>query len=219
MRLLALAVLGSVTSFAHAEAVIEPSTGTKFDELRTVDGKSYLLTGAGVRKKFGMVKVYAMGLYVDQDEARRAFPSLLQRAGGGDHSRLVASDHSQSFLVWGHFGKMAVLHFVRSVDKDKVQNAFRENLAPELSDKSPPDVKKATEEFLALVAVDVKDGQDIVIHSDPEGKLTLDIGGVKKDGPKNIKLARAVWNIWLGPKSISSDLKRNLVARIELLGK
>ncbi len=203
---------------AQAETVVESASGQKFETERTVDGKSYVLTGTGIRKKF-IIKVYAMALYVDEADAKRAFPSVVQRAGGADKAHLLASDHAESFLVWGQFGKTAVLRFVRGVDKGKIQNAYRESLSEELSDKSPADLRSAAEQFVALFDHDMQDGQDLIIHTTTDGKVSVEMAGVKKDGPQNAKLNRAIWSIWLGAKPISADLKKGLVDRIEVLGK
>jgi hypothetical protein len=38
-------------------------------------------------------------------------------------------------------------------------------------------------------------------------------------GPKNPRLAQAIWNIWLGPKPINPELRKALVGRIDALAK
>jgi hypothetical protein len=38
-------------------------------------------------------------------------------------------------------------------------------------------------------------------------------------GPKNIKLSHDIWDIWMGSKPISADLKKTLVDRIDTLGR
>src|SRR5262249_32653023 len=120
----ALAIL-ALCAVARAESVEEPATNIRFDAATSVDGRPYVLLGVGVRRKF-VVKVYAMALYVDEAEARHAFPALATRAGGRDHAKLVAGDHAQSFVLWGTFGKLARLHFVRDVEVKKIREAFEE---------------------------------------------------------------------------------------------
>src|SRR5579859_4765668 len=117
-----MAVFSLVAAGARADTVEEPATGHAFDAVRTVDGRPYALVGVGVRKKF-LVKVYAMALYIDEAEGRHAFPALVSRAGGHDHARLTSGDHAQSFVIWGTFGKLAVMHFVRGVDVAKIRGA------------------------------------------------------------------------------------------------
>jgi Chalcone isomerase-like len=213
--LVALSILAAV---AQAETVAEPSTGHAFETVLNVDGRPYTLVGVGVRKKF-IVKVYAMALYLDEADGRHAFPALVSRVGGHDHAKLTSDDHAQSFVMWGTFGKRAILHFVRNVDAGKIRGAFEEGLEEELSDKAPADLKQAAQAFLALFDKDLKTGQQIVIHTSADGKIEVDIAGVKKSGPQSPRLARSVWGIWLGAKPISADLRRGLVDRIDVLGK
>lgn len=208
-------LLGGV---AAAESVSEPSTGQSFEAMRTVDGRPFALLGTGVRKKF-IVKVYAMALYVDEPDARRAFPALVARAKGAGHAQLTSDDHAQSFVMFGNFAKLGVLHFVRDVDAGKIREAYEESLADELSDKSPPEVKQPAQALVALFDHDMKEGEEIVIHTFPDGRVEVTVAGAKKGGPHNPKLARAIWGIWLGPKPISTDMRKSLIDRIDVLGK
>jgi hypothetical protein len=216
MRRIVLALL--FAAGARAESVSEPATGHGFDAVTQVAGRPYALVGVGVRKKV-MIKVYAMALYVDEAEGRHAFPALVSRAGGSDHARLTKDDHAQSFVMWGTFGKQAVLHFVRDVDASKIRGAFADGLEEELSDKAPADLKQGAQAFLGLFDKDLKEGQEIVIRTTADGKIEAEVAGAKKSGPQSPRLARAVWGIWLGAKPISSDLRRALVERIDVLGK
>jgi len=203
---------------ARAEKVAEPSTGVQFDAKKSVDGRSYTLVGAGVRKKF-VVKVYAMGLYVEDVEGKRAFPSLATKAGGTDKAKLTEGDRAQSFLMWGSFNKIAILHFVRDVGAEKIRGAFEDGLGDELSDKAPADVREAAQAFLKLVDKDVKNGEEVILHTSPDGKVELSIAGAGRGAVQNAKLARAIWSVWLGSKPISKDLRGDLVNRIDELGK
>jgi hypothetical protein len=211
-------MLAAAPLAARAESVSEPSTGHSFDSLRTVDGRPFTLLGTGVRKKF-IVKVYAMALYVDQEAARGAFPALVNRAGGSDKAHLTASDHATLFVSYGSFGKVGVLHFVRNVEAEKIRGAYEESLADEIAGKSGPEVQEGAKAFVALFDKDLKDGEEIVIHTGGDGHVEISQAGAKKSGPTNPKLARAIWNIWLGPKTISADMRKSLVERIDLLGK
>lgn len=212
---LALALSSGI---ARAEKINEPSSGVGFDSQRTVDGKAYTLVGVGIRKKFGF-KVYAMGLYVENVDGKRAFPSLAEKAGGTSHEQLVANDRAQGFIIWGAFGKVGVMHFVRDVGSDKVRESFEEALGDELSDKAPADVRDATNNFLKMVDRDLKNGDELVLHTSPDGKIDLSIGGQQKGSVQNVKLARALWSVWLGGKPVTKDLKDALVNRIGELGK
>ncbi len=202
---------------AAADQVTEHATGQKFETERVVDGKPYLLLGTGVRSKFGF-KVYAMGLYVDAAQARSAFPELASRAGGRDHAHLMAGNQAQVFVAGGPFGKLGVMHFVRDVGADKIREAFEDGLKAERSDKAPPELRAAAQQFVGLFDRELKNGQEIILKTSADGRLEVEIAGQKKAGPQNPRLVQAIWNIWLGPHTISGDLRRGLVERIDQLG-
>jgi hypothetical protein len=218
MLLLSCVMGVGLAGTARAEKVAEPATGVQFDAKKSVDGRGYTLIGAGVRKKV-FVKVYAMGLYVEDVEAKRAFPSLATKAGGTDKQKLTEGDRAQSFVMWGSFNKIAVLHFVRDVDAGKIRGAFEDSLGDELSERAAADVREATQGFLKLIDKDAKAGDEVVVHTAPDGKIDVTIGGVAKGSVQNAKLARAIWGVWLGARPISKDLRGELVNRIDELGK
>jgi len=205
-------------SLARAEPVSEPATGVAFESTRTVDGRPYALLGTGLRKKV-VVKVYAMALYVDETDARRSFPALAARAKGSDHARLTSEDHAQQFVLYGSFGKLAVLHFVRDVGKEKIREAFEDGLGEELSDKAPADARQAAQAFVALFDQDIKEGEEVVVRTFPDGRIEIQQGSRKTAGPHSPRLARAIWGVWLGAKPISTDMRKTLIDRIDLLGR
>lgn len=206
-----------VPGVARGDEVAEPGSGAKFSTPRKQDGKDYHLIGTGLRKK-AFFKVYAMGLYLE-DGARQAFPSLVAKAGGPTRDKLLDGDRAQSFVAWGRFGKLAVMRFLRDVDKDKIQGAYRESLEAALSDKAPADLKRDAEAFVLLFDRDVKEGQELHIGTDDAGRIAVQIAGVKKSGPQNPQLCRAIWEIWLGSKPISKEMRKSLVERIDVLAK
>ena len=214
----ALAAVSLTAARARAEKIAEAATGVQFDAKKSLDGRSYTLVGTGVRKKF-VVKVYAMALYVEDVEGKRAFPSLASKAGGADKAKLTEGDRAQSFVMWGSFNKVGLLHFVRDVGAEKIRGAFEDGLADELSDKAAADVREATQAFIKLFDRDVKNGDEIALHTSPDGKVDLTIAGQNKGSVQNTKLARAIWGVWLGAKPISKDLRAELVNRIDELGK
>jgi hypothetical protein len=201
IRLCLFAVL-TTPALALAEDVTEPGTGHAFPAERSYNGKSYNLVGVGLRKKF-IIKVYAMGLYAEQEGGKSAFAA--------------SSDHGQGFFTRGDFDKLAVLHFAREVDSGKIREAYRESMGDELA--AGGERQKAAEAFLALFDRDVKKGEDLVIHTTSDGQVTVEVGGQKKTGPMSKQLATAIWNIWLGARPPSPDMRTTLIQRISVLGK
>jgi hypothetical protein len=192
-------------------------TGQTFQTVATFDGRRHVLLGVGARKYFGF-KVYAMGLYVEEDPSRRAFPRLAASAGGSDHDSLARGELANEFVILGDFSKAAVLHFVRDVSGKDSQKNYREALGDSASARAPVELKRDAEAFLALFD-DVKSGDVVTIRTTADGQIFVDVAGKTRPGPKNLRLSHDIWDIWLGPRPISSDLKKGLVDRIDTLGR
>jgi tetratricopeptide (TPR) repeat protein len=110
---------------------VETVTHYTYETWIKIDGVPYTLIGAGARKVFGF-KVYAMGLYLEDEPARKGFPALAARAGGSDHDSLARGDLAHQFVVLGDFGKAAQLHFVRNVSGKETRDAYREALGDDV---------------------------------------------------------------------------------------
>lgn len=189
-------------------AMVPPPTGLR------LDGRDYAFIGRGTNAEAG----YELSLYVDEIDARRAFPALVSRAGGRTRARLVAGDHAPTFLLWGHFGKLAVLKFTRALDGAALRALFAEPLNAELGTPQAV-VREAADNFLALFEPGVKEGDEISLRTWEDGRMEVTIAGAKHPAPQNPKLVRALWSTWLGPKPISKELQRALVDHIDVLGR
>lgn len=196
---------------------VEPTTKHTYQTWIKIDGVPYTLIGAGARRVFGF-KVYAMGLYLEDEPARRAFPELAAKAGGSDHDSLARGDLAHEFVVLGDFGKAALLHFVRNVSAKETRDAYRECLADDVGPRATAELRRDTEQFLALFD-DIKDGEDLTIRTTGKGQVIVEAHGKRRVGPTNARLAHDIWDIWLGQKPISSDLKRSMLDRIDTLGR
>ena len=209
---------------APALAAAEEPTGAlvvkgyTFEPRLAVGGKRFVLLGAGVRKKL-IADVYAMGLYVEEERARHAFPALAAKAKGRDQAKLLADGRAESFFLWGSFIKHAVLHFVVDVPADQVRAGFEEGLEPMLSEKALPELRERARAFVALFDRDMKEGEQIVLRTLPSGAIEVTLAGVKKEAPTDARLARAIWETWLAARPASSDLRRALVEHIDVLGR
>lgn len=196
---------------------VEPVTHYTYQTWIKIDGVPYTLIGAGARKVFGF-KVYGMGLYLEDEPARKAFPELASKAGGSDHDSLARGDLAHEFVVLGDFGKAALLHFVRNVSGKETRDAYRDALGDDVSNRASPTLKRDAEAFLAMFD-DIKDGEDLMIRTTGTGQVIVEANGKRKVGPTNARLAHDIWDIWLGQKPISSDLKKGMLDRIDTLGR
>ena len=187
---------------ARADEVAESSTGVKFQSPLSAFGKSFTLLGTGVRKKF-IVKVYAMALYAESGEGKKAYAS--------------SGEHGAAWIAKGSFDKLAILHFVRDVESEKMRSAYTETLADELADSAPADIRTAAQQFIAMFDHDAKSGGEVWVHTSGDGTVTVDQAGQKKSMKVPPALVRSIWNIWLGKKPISEDLKTGLVSGVDSL--
>lgn len=204
--------MGPLLVAAVIALVPSPEGDPTFAETRTsAEGRTLVLTGTGARKGD-----FTMALYLDELDARRAFSSLAARAGGKTRARLLQRDHAQSFVVWGHFTKLAVLRLQRAHDADQLSALFRPGLEEELGEKASHERRKAAEAFLALFDRGLAEGDELLLRTQDDGRIELELAGEKRTAPSSAKLQRALWNGWLGAKA---DLRRALVEKIDLLGR
>lgn len=217
---LALALFAGPRIPAHAEPDpdAESQGAPRFEPERQLGGKTFLLLGAGARKP-NTGSNYTIALWVEQELAHRAFPALAAKAKGRTRDKLVGGDRAPTFVVWGDFEKHAEIRFAESTSAESVRAAFEEGLQPLLGEKTPPELKDRIRTFLSQFDRDLGPNDRIVIHTMPGGESELVIAGQKREVPTDARLQRGIWEIWLGGRPVSNELRRALVDRIEVLGK
>ncbi len=201
MKTMFAIVLFGVLSTGNAATTKPPA--------RSYAGRSLVLVGEGARVKDGE-KLYDMQMWIDEEDGKRAFPALAMRAGGKDKTRLVRGDHAPAFLVWGRFTKQAVFTFAKAVTaatmRDEIKNA--------IGDVPGGDA------VVAMFGADAAAGDQWVLTTGDNGQIKLTVGETgDKLAPQSPKLERALWNIWLGNKPLSAELRRALVEKIDVLGR
>jgi anti-sigma factor RsiW len=179
---------------------------------RLVEGRRLVRVGGGEDAE----AAYRVSFYLDETDARRAFPSLVARIGSSQKARLLASDNAQTFVLWGHFAKLATLTFTRPVEQG-ARGVFEAALKSELG-RAGPELATQAESFLAMLPVVVKAGDEITLHTDDDGRIKVTVGGDERLGPRSPKLARALWTVWLGARSTQPGLRKALVGEIDRLG-
>lgn len=176
---------------------------------RSYAGRPLVLVGEGARVKDGD-KLYDMQMWIDEEDGRRAFPALAMRAGGRDKGRLTRGDHAPAFLVWGRFVKQAVFKFAKAVPAATMRDEIKDALG----------AVPGGEAVAAMFAQDAAAGDEWVLTTGDNGQIKLTVGEQgDKLAPQSPKLERALWNIWLGNKPLSIDLRRALIEKIDLLGR
>ncbi len=203
---------------ARADTFTEPSSEQRFETSRQMGGKTWLLLGAGARKP-PSGSPYVLALWVEQELAHRAFPALAAKAKGRTRDKLVGGDRAPTFVVWGDFEKLGELRFPDGATAEQARAVFEEGLQPLLEGKMPPELKDRVRAFLALFDRDLKPGETILLHTSHGGAIELEIAGEKREAPTDARLQRGIWEIWLGGRPVSNELRRALIDRIEILGK
>ena len=137
--LLSLIALASTEEARDADAPILPPADTEADATVRIDGREYpkwlqhigkkqVLTGGGTRYKYGLAKVYALGLYIDEG-------AISGRLGAwaGTSDKVLAKDASfTQAVISGNFDRTLALQFHRSVDGATVAGAIKDSLASRL---------------------------------------------------------------------------------------
>lgn len=58
----------------------------------------------------------------------------------------------------------------------------------------------------------------MMIATSSDGLISVTTTSVRVEGPRDPTLCIDLWNMWLGTKPISGDMKQSLVERIGVLG-
>jgi hypothetical protein len=171
-------VLAAALTFAAVTAGAATLAGVNIPDTADVAGQKLVLNGAGLRKKL-FIKVYTGALYLP--------------AKSGNATSILAADQTRRM----------VMHFVFSVDKGKIAEAWTEGLA----DNTPnagADVK-TNFKMLSSWMEDIKDGQEIVLHYVPGTGTTVSVNGKVKGTLAGKATSDAILNTWIGPKPGPGD--------------
>lgn len=176
--------LGALLLLPAPEATARELAGVKMDEAVTVGGKSLKLNGVGLRKK-SIFKVYVAGLYLE--------------AASKDGHAIAAADGPKALRM----------QFVRSVDKAKLVEAYKEGFEANAKEKAAAQ-KANVDKFYGLIG-DVKDGTVMTFTYVPGTGTVVARDGKDIGTIEGKDFAEALFLIWLGPKPPSEDLKKGLL--------
>ncbi len=199
---------------AQAIEITEPGSGQRFVSPFVSANKQYTLVGTGLRKRDNGA-AYAMALYVE-DTARQSFPAAYDRANR-TRAGLFSQNRAHNFFIWGHFAKLAVLRMLRGHSRQELMQGFSEPLAELLTEKSAPELRQDTLTFLGLFDTDLREGQELRLHTDDHGQIDVYLDGKKKAGPANPRLVRHLWEIWLGFHPVQPQMRQSLLDRLDVL--
>jgi hypothetical protein len=178
------------------DRVQESSTGKSFPTQVTVayEGKNYSLslTGTAVRKKM-VFKVYGIAHYAEDPQA------------GSEETVLAA-------MLTDGKAKQITMEFVRDVDVEKIQGAYRDGFKENLSEADAKAIAPLVEQFLGYFKKEVKENDRFVLQWLPGGVVIAQTQGTTHPPIKSVAFAKALWSIWLGEDSIVD--REDLVGRV-----
>jgi hypothetical protein len=179
-----LAIAASL-SLAAAAALAGELAGVKMPDTETVEGKTLKLNGMGLRKKFIVVKVYVLGLYLET-------PSR-------DAAAIVSSDQLKSI-------RMSLL---RKIAGAKIAETIGEGF--EHNSKTQMPALNARLDRLAKMIPDLKEGDEIVMTWLPDKGTLVTVRGTDRGTIEGRDFADALFAVWLGPNPVQEDLKKALL--------
>ena len=182
IRMFALALAGVLAAAAAAQA--KELAGVKVPDTLSAEGTSLTLNGLGLRKR-AIFSVYVGGLY------------------------LVSPSKDPAAILSADAPKAVSMHFLRSVTKAQLVDAFKEGFESNAKEKAA--AQKANVEKLLEMLTDVKEG-DVMVFSYAPGKGTTVSKGEKAAGLIEGKdFADIIFALWLGPQPPSEDLKKGML--------
>jgi len=158
--------------------------GVTLPDTTEVGGRTLVLNGMGLRSRL-MIKVYVAGLYLEKKSS--------------DADAIVKADAP----------KRMVLHFLRSVSRDQMVDAYTEafdNNAPGSRTSLKSEIAQLMAAFEPVAAND-----QMMFTYQPGVGTTLAVKGKDKVTIPGLPFARAMFSAWLGPKPPSADLKKGLL--------
>ena len=180
--LAAIVLVLALTPDLHAGTL----AGVSLTDTVTVGDKTLVLNGLGLRKKY-FVKVYVAGLYLEQKSS--------------DPATILKTDAP----------KRIVMHFVRSVSKNQMVDAFNEAF----ENNSPDATKTMKNEIDQLLAAlePLNDGGEMIFTYFPGTGTALAINNKEKLTIAAPGFSSVLFSVWLGPKPPNPELKKGLLGQ------
>lgn len=183
-------VLGSLMAGFVQGASAAEVAGVKIEDTVKVGGKELKLNGAGTRAWAGLIKVYAMGMYLTE---KKTTPAEVLALNTPRRIKLV---------------------LLRKVNNEELGQAFMDGLNKN-SDKA--EKAKFVDQTIKMGEVfttipELEKGSVIVIDYIPEAGLQVYVNDKKLGEPMTgLPFANAFLKIWLGDKPADNMLKQNLL--------
>jgi hypothetical protein len=170
MRILAAVLLCLLTALPAGAGTL---AGVSLPDNAEVAGKSLVLNGLGLRKKF-VIKVYVGGLYLPQKQR--------------DAGRILEIDQPRQM----------VMHFLYDVSKEQMCDAWNEGLEANTPDAGA-DLKSAFGTLCGWME-ELPKGNRLVMTYVPGEGTHVEVNGKAKGTLPGKAVADAILATWIGPK-------------------
>jgi hypothetical protein len=184
--LLAVWVLAGMASLNAQEMVTDSGSGRSFPKQITFKAKDieYVLelTGTTTRIQYFM-NIYAIAHYL-QDPVKGPKDTVYEEIFQDRQAK-------ELFLVW-----------TIDVDQEDVKEGLWESFLHSSTANEIDAVRDQIGQFLGYFESDIKTNDQVIVRWLPEGVVLTEINGKRMQPIRSLPFARALWNIWLGPKSV-----------------
>lgn len=197
----------------------EPQTGVEFPLLLSATES---LHGTGVRLMGGLVRVYAVGFYVDPQAARAALADWV----GFSQADILSSDALWDTVCDANasFRRTFRMVVVREVGGKHMKDGFDRGIRPRVAAAAkkgrckPAECKKAVHQFsnLFMSVGTMKVGSEIKIAVD-NGNVSLTVDDRWLGEVKNPQLAWAMVDLFLGGRPVTPTLRQSSAEALEAL--
>jgi hypothetical protein len=185
-RMSGLVLFGVVAMAGAGVAHGRECAGVVFPDRQQIQGDTLVLNGLGLRQAtFMKVDVYVAALYT----ARAA----------SDPAAILGSSTP----------KQLVLHFVRDVGVDDLNEAWNEGFSANAKTQLPALETRVT--TLESWMADMNTGERLSFTYEPGAGIEVDVGGDSKGTIEGDDFARAFLSIWLGAHPPNAGLKSGLL--------
>jgi hypothetical protein len=221
MMVLAVCAGPAPAQTAAGSTVIDPQSGVAFPVTLAPPGSAgpHQLTGTATRERtIFKVNVYAFGLYVDAEVARKELASFKGKPP-------EALDHTfYQRLLEMRIPMTMRLVMTRDISGEAIAKAFDDALKPRVAnaakDLNRTEGAAALERFRGYFNLrELARGTEFVFSCRPGGRLSTTVNTLSKPEIQSAALCWALFDVYLGDKPISSEGRRSLISGFpELIG-
>ena len=176
--------------------------GQQFPDWIKSGGSTRQLTGGGTRYKYGVAKVYALGLYIDEGVASGA----LAKFAGKDGKQLAADQKFHDAVIQGKFGKTLLLQFHRAVGGEKVAEALKDSLSDKLDAKTLETFK---DKLFGVIADGVNKGTKLYFECSG-GDVGISVDSLKAQAKAPSSVCDALLKTYYGKAPVSAQAKEGM---------